>query len=1470
MSLPFYTKHFSRMTSAKLHPTTQHFSTANNSPLNVAGHAEFPVKVAGQTTFHTFFVVDGLSQDVILGIGFMQKCGVVLDYHTKRMHLFNGARTVPLVTAVDCQTAIRTIKRIRIPAHSEVIFTARLPCNPQSSDGITESLPGTLAKGLKVAGALVNCAQNTTVCRVANPTARPILWPAGHAFAYLSPIDTRAVGVHLIDTTEFVNEDTANTFPKQHHAEGGRDDERVRPCGRDPPPPHGERLRVLRELGVTIGENVMNQTQAEAMSQLLYEFRDIMACSYKDVPEARVPRHQIPLIDDKPLAQKRFRYDPAKELKLEALCDELLEADIIEESKSPWNSPVFLMRKPDGTSRFLVDFRGVNAKTKPEFCALPSLEDVMDQIAQEKPTIFSVLDLKAGYYGIGIDENSRPCTAFSTKNRHFQFTRLNMGYVNSGSFFTQSLYQIFAAEVRRNMIIYVDDIFIMHRDVDEHIKFLGHIFAKFREYKLRLHPKKMTIATDTANFLGYTLTAGGYTVDTGRCKIVKEYPRPKNARDTKKFLGIANYFKRLIKNYSKRSAPLRELLVKDKVFEWTDAQEQSFCDIRDALCAAPVLGYPDRDKPLRVILDACATGLGYILVNVNSDGSETALFFGGRSTTRAERNYSATELELSALLAAVKTFWSYLANVEFEIVTDHISLTYLKGLRAGPSKLARASAQLAQFKFKVTHLAGKKNSAADAISRTTDLQTDPLTAHEAARFQVDDIADLRLDYATTDDARDKDRGSKSCCDVGVQCDIRLLAETGGGEPCDDVKPPDDWPIACVDLDWSCDTTHPCRCSAEYSRHASLATLPKPQRSRRATARSSPIKQNSGAVGSADCSNQTAVNYDTEHTTEAANASYIDVINNTGVSTASIDTHNAQPENNSSDTTGNADAATPADSDNITLHKQSQDSTLNNIIQYLQRGELPQDTKTARRVLLTKDQFVIRNDQLLHLGIKRQKNNQTDQPIAEQVCVPRDLQPAILARYHAQLLHCGYEKMYLSLKQRVYWDNMYTDVRNYVANCETCQMAKTNTHPTRAALQCREVPPQIFERVHIDHVMINVKGATHGYKYAFVMVDAMSLNCEIVPVKTTSAAETCRVLLKDWIAKYGVFSELVSDRHASFTSKLTRLLTEACGIRHILISPYHSQSNGQCEKVNDIVLQGLRVHCRGLKDWPKMLAPIAAAYRAATIPSRGASPFKILYGVEMRLPVETTLGKLLPAHVRPTDNVDTMCKQLSLMRSQAQKLAQETRERGANAANKTRTTPEFQIGDRVYKTKDSLATDQDHKTAPRFEGPFVVMDRGPNNVYKLAHFHSGKMLRNYIHVSKIKSSAGARAAKRQTQTVNALNANKEPSAPKQRKTCDSKDHRTCEHNNLGERIRARRTIYAVDRDGNDLYAAFGHAGLDLNSESELECERGYAKAHSCDRHDKGVSNRPSQPQRIPRKGRTRRKPRKLCIIARLRG
>ena len=182
-----------------------------------------------------------------------------------------------------------------------------------------------------------------------------------------------------------------------------------------PIPSHEERLRYLTALGVRIGDDACTKSELEQLTALTYKYKDIFATDYKEVPVADVPPHTIPLIDNKPLNQRRFRYNPTQERELEKQCDELLNAGILHETSSPWNSPVFLITKPDKTSRFLVDFRGVNAKTEPLFCNLPSLEEVFDEIGEERATIYSVLDIKSGFYGRGLSEESRGCTAFSSK-----------------------------------------------------------------------------------------------------------------------------------------------------------------------------------------------------------------------------------------------------------------------------------------------------------------------------------------------------------------------------------------------------------------------------------------------------------------------------------------------------------------------------------------------------------------------------------------------------------------------------------------------------------------------------------------------------------------------------------------------------------------------------------------------------------------------------------------------------------------------------------------------------------------------------------------------------------------------------------------------------------------------------------------------------------------------------------------------
>ena len=132
-------------------------------------------------------MIDNLSQDVILGVSFMQQTGALLDYKRKRIIFYDGAVNVPLRTTTNPTQAVRTVQTTRIPAFSEAIIPVKLPSVGEQGLGITGTLPQTSARGISVAGALVDRANEFSACRILNPTSKVVCWPTGHAFAYIDP-----------------------------------------------------------------------------------------------------------------------------------------------------------------------------------------------------------------------------------------------------------------------------------------------------------------------------------------------------------------------------------------------------------------------------------------------------------------------------------------------------------------------------------------------------------------------------------------------------------------------------------------------------------------------------------------------------------------------------------------------------------------------------------------------------------------------------------------------------------------------------------------------------------------------------------------------------------------------------------------------------------------------------------------------------------------------------------------------------------------------------------------------------------------------------------------------------------------------------------------------------------------------------------------------------------------------------------
>ena len=194
VSLEFYNKQLRGI--APLDPTkgSTKFTAANSSPLFVAGSVKLPIKLGGCTITLPFQVIDRLSQDIILGVPFMEYTGAVIDYRRKRLALFDDTVIVPLVTSVDPATAIKTIRPIRIPARHEVIIPVCVPPNPHSQVGISETLPQTAREGLRVASALIDGSKGTSLCRLINRPPEGFLGPRGTRLPILilSPVTTWA------------------------------------------------------------------------------------------------------------------------------------------------------------------------------------------------------------------------------------------------------------------------------------------------------------------------------------------------------------------------------------------------------------------------------------------------------------------------------------------------------------------------------------------------------------------------------------------------------------------------------------------------------------------------------------------------------------------------------------------------------------------------------------------------------------------------------------------------------------------------------------------------------------------------------------------------------------------------------------------------------------------------------------------------------------------------------------------------------------------------------------------------------------------------------------------------------------------------------------------------------------------------------------------------------------------------------
>lgn len=271
-----------------------------------------------------------------------------------------------------------------------------------------------------------------------------------------------------------------------------------------------------------------------------------------------------------------------------------------------------LVKKKDGSWRFCVDYRKVNAITHKDVYPLSIIDDILTYLGEA--TFFTNLDLFSGYWQIPIREQDKEKTAFVTPDGHYEFNVLSFGLCSAPATFQQMADIVFKDLKWKEILIYLDDIIVFSKTFEEHLTRLRKVFDRLRRAKLTLKPSKCTYMYKKASVLGYEVSGDGIASDNSKLEAIQNFPSPKKVKDVKSFLGLCNYYRKFITKFSLVAKPLTNLTKIDIKFIWGTKQQNSFEDLKLKLTTAPVLAHFQPDAPTELRIDACAYGLGAVLL----------------------------------------------------------------------------------------------------------------------------------------------------------------------------------------------------------------------------------------------------------------------------------------------------------------------------------------------------------------------------------------------------------------------------------------------------------------------------------------------------------------------------------------------------------------------------------------------------------------------------------------------------------------------------------------------------------------------------------------------------------------------------------------------------------------------------------------------------------------------------------------
>lgn len=488
----------------------------------------------------------------------------------------------------------------------------------------------------------------------------------------------------------------------------------------------------LKDLLARSSEHLSSE-ERDLLQAVLHSYSDVFATNEFDLGNFTTIEHSIDTGDSRPIKQRLRRTPVCYVDEEEKHLNKLLGAGVIEPSTSEWASAPVLVRKKDGTLRWCIDYRALNAVTKKDVFPLPLVDECLDTLTGN--LWFSKLDANWAYLQIKVKNSDKEKTAFITKYGTFQFNRMGFGLCNAPSTYSRVMNLVLRGLHWKTVLAFLDDILVLGKDFKEHLNNITDVFKRFRSFGLKLKPKKCVLFKQEVEFLGRTVNRSGLGIGQSYIDTMNNWPIPLCTKDVERFCGFANYHRNFIKDFAEMIAPLYAVTGKNR-FNWGDEQQSAFDKVKLALTSAPVLTLPTKEGHFILDTDASEYALGAELLQIQ-DGQERTISYASIGLLPEQKRYCTTRKELLAVVTFTRYYRYYLLGRPFTIRTDHSSLQWLLNFRYPEGQLARWMEELSQYNMKIQHREGKKHLNADALSR---IKYDNECPFYRADFKLQDLA----------------------------------------------------------------------------------------------------------------------------------------------------------------------------------------------------------------------------------------------------------------------------------------------------------------------------------------------------------------------------------------------------------------------------------------------------------------------------------------------------------------------------------------------------------------------------------------------------------------------------------------------------------------------------------------------------------------------------------------------------------